>query len=84
MKKLINEVENVVSEQVKGLALANSDLKLVEDPCFIYHEKSQGKVSLVSGWSVVVTSLCTQALLERACLLQHVLVLYLLHRHRIR
>ena len=49
MKKLINEVENVVSEQVKGLALANSDLKLVEDPCFIYHEKSQGKVSLVSG-----------------------------------
>ncbi len=49
MKKLINDVENVVSEQVKGLALANPDLKLIEDPCFIYHEKSQDKVSLVSG-----------------------------------
>jgi len=49
MKKLINEVENVVSEQVKGLALANPELKLVEDPCFIYHEKSKDKVSLVSG-----------------------------------
>jgi dihydroxyacetone kinase-like protein len=49
MKKLINEVENVVAEQVKGLALANPDLILVEDPCFIYHEKSKGKVSLVSG-----------------------------------
>jgi dihydroxyacetone kinase-like protein len=49
MKKLINEVENVVTEQVAGLALANPDLKLVTDPYFIYHEKSVGKVSLVSG-----------------------------------
>ena len=49
MKKLINEVENVVSEQVEGLVLANPDLTLVTDPYFIYHEKSKGKVSLVSG-----------------------------------
>lgn len=39
----------MVSEQVKGLALANPNLILVDDPCFIYHEKSQGKVALVSG-----------------------------------
>lgn len=49
MKKLINEVESVVSEQVEGLVLANPELKLVTDPYFIYHDKSQGKVSLVSG-----------------------------------
>ncbi|WED24785.1 dihydroxyacetone kinase subunit DhaK [Vibrio sp. JC009] len=49
MKKLINEVENVVTEQVEGLVLANPQLKLVTDPYFIYHEESKGKVALVSG-----------------------------------
>ncbi|WP_409202841.1 dihydroxyacetone kinase subunit DhaK [Vibrio sp. SS-MA-C1-2] len=49
MKKLINDVENVVAEQAKGLVLANKNLILNEDPCYIYHEQSQGKVALVSG-----------------------------------
>ncbi|WP_117232777.1 dihydroxyacetone kinase subunit DhaK [Vibrio maerlii] len=49
MKKLINRVEDVVSEQVEGLVLAHPELKLNTDPYFIYHDKNQGKVSLVSG-----------------------------------
>ena len=52
MKKLINAVENVVREQLQGMALAHPDLiKVHLDPYYVYRANApvQGKVALVSG-----------------------------------
>ncbi len=52
MKKLINELDNVVTEQLAGLAAAHPDLvKVHYDPNFVYRADApvQGKVALVSG-----------------------------------
>lgn len=52
MKKLINAVDDVVSEQLEGLALAHSDvLKVHTNPNFVYRADApvKGKVALVSG-----------------------------------
>ena len=52
MKKLINAVENVVREQLQGMALAHPDLLKVHlDPYYVYRADApvQGKVALVSG-----------------------------------
>jgi dihydroxyacetone kinase-like protein len=52
MKKLINEPESVVSEELQGLALAHPDLVRVHtDPNFVVRTDApvQGKVALVSG-----------------------------------
>jgi phosphoenolpyruvate---glycerone phosphotransferase subunit DhaK len=52
MKKLINEVENVVTEQLHGMAAAHPDLVKVHfGPNFVYRADApvQGKVALVSG-----------------------------------
>jgi dihydroxyacetone kinase-like protein len=52
MKKLINAVENVVREQLQGMALAHPDLLKVHlDPYYVYRANApvQGKVALVSG-----------------------------------
>lgn len=52
MKKLINRVEDVVSESIEGLVLANPDLVRYErEPFFVYRASSQTKekVALVSG-----------------------------------
>jgi len=52
MKKLINDVENVVKEQLEGMAIAHSDLLRVNlDPKFIVRADAPvaGKVAIVSG-----------------------------------
>jgi len=52
MKKLINEVEDVVKEQLEGMALAHPDLVKVHfEPNFVYRADApvKGKVALVSG-----------------------------------
>jgi dihydroxyacetone kinase-like protein len=52
MKKLINAVENVVKEQLQGMALAHPDLiKVNLEPKYIVRADApiQGKVALVSG-----------------------------------
>lgn len=52
MKKLINAVENVVTEQLEGLAVAHPDLLKVHfEPNFVYRADApvSGKVALVSG-----------------------------------
>ncbi len=51
MKKLINAVDDVVKEQLEGMALAHPELKVNIDPHFIVRADApvQGKVALVSG-----------------------------------
>lgn len=52
MKKLINAVENIIVEQLEGLAAAHPDLlKVNYDPCYIYRAAAPiaGKVALISG-----------------------------------
>ncbi|PWH14736.1 MAG: dihydroxyacetone kinase subunit DhaK [Anaerolineae bacterium] len=52
MKKLINHPENVVREELEGIALAHADLiKVHFDPNFIYRADAPraGKVAIVSG-----------------------------------
>ena len=52
MKKLINQVENVVKEQLEGMAVAHSDLiKVNFGPTYVYRADApvSGKVGLVSG-----------------------------------
>ncbi|PJG82576.1 dihydroxyacetone kinase subunit DhaK [Caviibacterium pharyngocola] len=51
MKKLINSVETVLSEQLKGLAKAHSNLVLNEEPVFVRRADSpvSGKVAVISG-----------------------------------
>ena len=52
MKKLINDVENVLSESLRGFGAAHGDIVRVHsDPTFVTRAGSpvQGKVALVSG-----------------------------------
>jgi len=52
MKKLINEVDKVVTEQLQGMAVAHPDLiKVNLEPKYIYRADApvEGKVALVSG-----------------------------------
>lgn len=51
MKKLINAVENVVKEQLEGMALAHPELTVHFEPRFITRADAPvaGKVALVSG-----------------------------------
>ncbi|HLH72378.1 MAG TPA: dihydroxyacetone kinase subunit DhaK, partial [Chloroflexota bacterium] len=52
MKKLINQPENVVREQLQGIALAHADLVCVNlDPVFIVRTDApvRGKVAILSG-----------------------------------
>jgi dihydroxyacetone kinase-like protein len=52
MKKLINAVDDVVKEQLEGMAVAHPDLLKVHfDPNFVYRADApvSGKVALVSG-----------------------------------
>lgn len=51
MKKLINGVDNVVREQLQGMAVAHPELKVMIDPHYIYRADAPvtGKVALVSG-----------------------------------
>lgn len=51
MKKLINRVEDVLSEQLKGLAKAHPGIVLHEDPVYMTRADApvSGKVALLSG-----------------------------------
>jgi len=52
MKKLINAIDDVVKEQIEGLALAHGDLLKVHfEPNYVYRADApvKGKVALVSG-----------------------------------
>jgi dihydroxyacetone kinase-like protein len=52
MKKLINEIDNVVTEQLAGMAVAHPDmLKVSYDPNYVYRADApvEGKVAIVSG-----------------------------------
>lgn len=51
MKKLINAVENVVKEQLEGMALAHPELTVAFEPTFIRRADAPvaGKVALISG-----------------------------------
>ncbi|WP_321403146.1 dihydroxyacetone kinase subunit DhaK [Maridesulfovibrio sp.] len=51
MKKLINDVENVVKEQLEGMALAHPELKVNYDPYYVVRADApvEGKVAVISG-----------------------------------
>jgi dihydroxyacetone kinase-like protein len=51
MKKLINRVEDVLSEQLAGLAKAHPELTLHQDPVYMTRADAPvaGKVALLSG-----------------------------------
>lgn len=49
MKKLINNVEDVVLEQLAGLAASRPELKVTYEPRYVWHEQTPGQVALVSG-----------------------------------
>lgn len=50
MKKMINRVDDVVSDQLKGFAKANPDLIVSLDPFYISRQKpANPKVALISG-----------------------------------
>ena len=51
MKKLINAVDDVVKEQLQGMAVAHPELTVKIDPHYIYRADApvKGKVALVSG-----------------------------------
>jgi dihydroxyacetone kinase-like protein len=51
MKKLINHVDNVLTEQLEGMAVAHPELKISLDPKYIVRGDApfEGKVALISG-----------------------------------
>ena len=51
MKKLINRVEDVLNEQLQGLAKAHPQLTLHQDPLYVTRADAPvaGKVALLSG-----------------------------------
>ena len=52
MKKLINDVDNVVREQLEGMALAHPDaVKVHYDPYYVTRADApvEGKVAIISG-----------------------------------
>lgn len=49
MKKLINKVEDVVLEQLAGLAASRPELKVNYEPRYVWHEQTPGQVALISG-----------------------------------
>lgn len=51
MKKLINQLNNILSEQLQGFVLAHPQCELQQDPTFIKRKDApiNGKVALISG-----------------------------------
>ena len=52
MKKLINAVDDILSESLRGFAEAHADLvKIAQDPTYVIRADApvQGKVALISG-----------------------------------
>ncbi len=68
MKKLINRVEDVLSEQLAGLAKAHPELTLHQDPVYV----TRADAPVLGKWrcspaAAAITSRCTAAILVRAC-----------------
>ncbi|MFT6986485.1 MAG: dihydroxyacetone kinase-like protein [Psychromonas sp.] len=49
MKQLINKVENIVEEQISGMALAHPELQYNAHPRYLIGPSSSEKVALISG-----------------------------------
>jgi phosphoenolpyruvate---glycerone phosphotransferase subunit DhaK len=49
MKKLINDVEQVVADQLRGMAAAHPELRVNIGPHFICRKEKRDKVAIVSG-----------------------------------
>jgi len=49
MKKLINNVDDVVKEQLEGMALAHPELNFCHEPRYVWRSNDDGKVALLSG-----------------------------------
>ena len=49
MKKLINDVDNIILEQFSGLDKSTPGLKMNPSPCYIWHEFAKNQVAIVSG-----------------------------------
>lgn len=49
MKKLINQVDDVVREQLEGFALAHPELSVSTEPFYVYRHSDKPKVALISG-----------------------------------
>ncbi len=50
MKKMINQVDNVVKEQLQGIAKAHPELEVNLDPMYIVRgDRKAAKVALISG-----------------------------------
>lgn len=51
MKKLINHIDDIVKEQLEGMALAHPELRIATNPHYIVRSDApvQGKVALISG-----------------------------------
>lgn len=51
MKKLINDVDDVVNEQLQGMGIAHPEIKINLDPKYLYRADAPlpGKVSFISG-----------------------------------
>jgi hypothetical protein len=69
MKKLINRVEDVLNEQLQGLAKAHPQLTLHQDPLYVTRADAPvaGKVS--SPAAAAAMSQCTAAISARGCFL---------------
>jgi dihydroxyacetone kinase-like protein len=73
MKKLINDVENVLADSLRGFALAHKDIiELNEQPYFVTRkQKAQNKVALISGGGSghepLHTGLVGKGMLDAAC-----------------
>lgn len=51
MKKLINNVEDVITEQMKGMAAAHAKIKINLEPKYVWRSEAtkKGKVAIISG-----------------------------------
>lgn len=71
MKKLINKVEDVIEEQLKGIRLAHPELHYNAEPRYLMRESSNNKVALISGGGSghepLHTGFIGQGMLTAAC-----------------
>lgn len=49
MKKLINQIKDVIPEQLRGMARAQPQLHFSDAPRFVWREPEAGKVAVISG-----------------------------------
>lgn len=85
MKKLINDVQDVLDEQLAGLAKAHPSLTLHQDPVYVTRADAplQGK-SPCCRVAAADTSRCTVAISVRGCFLGPVRAKFSPHRRPIK